>query len=712
MSRFCHQSIILFLIFVIAGCGGGDGTGVSTSTDQDNPSQVTGNTTPDNPDDSTSTNSGVNGELTGWLFIAEDGKYLDLSTGTYTKVTSDHHDNLITPSADGTEYVERTKSFRMEEDNECYGFLIDIERVAIRDIHSNLIKDVFEVYEDLWGPAKLSPDGQAIAVDWANDKGCPSGESVSLLTVFNRQGNILSQTSEEVGSFTWLPDNRLVYENNGAIYVATEPYQVEGVAVKSLAGIAGYPSRMRTNPDGSKIIFEMVTGGPMLFETVSYRDATVWMMNVDGTGLKLYATTQREDDPSVESDDPRLNNPMWSPDGDKIITMEGYFSGVGIVYDDLDLTPDSDYIVVPTDRKGLTYVVPANENEVKLPPNGEFQASILSALGSDGAIPFVESVDSHLFLVPNAETPVEIAGSLPSENTTQINRGIGGNIIFINESQGDTVVSALSVESGNMTDIVTLSTDEHDEYYIDFSMSNDMQYFAFYDYEYLDDKHINLFNSSGEMIRQYSMYTVSYDISPSSRIHFSPLNNNLLLFEYEDNNDDDKHYVTILDWSQDSFIRTFSDRQYFDPLWTPDGDLVIWDERNTAYLVQVTDDQVGNPIELFSLPESSAYHSISPDGNRMIFKMARHIWSINMDGTLLTQITAPKVGYETYPVWSPDGQYILFKSMVDNSFGSLWIVASNAEHIRASYSSNNLVAVSDSNGRHLRQVYGPLAWVQ
>jgi hypothetical protein len=47
-------------------------------------------------------------------------------------------------------------------------------------------------------------------------------------------------------------------------------------------GIAGYPSRIRTSPDGSKIIFEMVTGGPMLFETVSYRDATVmniWMTN-------------------------------------------------------------------------------------------------------------------------------------------------------------------------------------------------------------------------------------------------------------------------------------------------------------------------------------------------------------------------------------------------------------------------------------------------
>jgi hypothetical protein len=89
---------------------------------------------------------------------------------------------------------------------------------------------------------------------------------------------------------------------------------------------------------------------------------------------------------------------------------------------------------------------------------------------------------------------------------------------------------------------------------------------------------------------------------------FPPLNTNLLLFEYEDNNNDDMHYVTVLSWSQDSFIKTFSDRQYFDPLWTPDGNIIIWDDSNTAHLVQVTGDQAGDPIELFSLPiESTTY---------------------------------------------------------------------------------------------------------
>jgi hypothetical protein len=140
-------------MFLITSCGGGNGTSAAIDNDQDNPPQETDDTDPNNSDEPTSINSRVNGDLTGWLFISENGEYLDLSTGTYTKLASDHHDVLISPSADGTEYVERTKSFRMEKDPECYNFLIDIDRIAIKDIHSNLINDAFEVYEDLWGPA-------------------------------------------------------------------------------------------------------------------------------------------------------------------------------------------------------------------------------------------------------------------------------------------------------------------------------------------------------------------------------------------------------------------------------------------------------------------------------------------------------------------------------------------------------------------------------
>jgi Tol biopolymer transport system component len=701
MDRYAYRTFFLLLLLIImAGCGGGGGS--SGPSDDDN----------NEPIDPPVTKTDINGDLKGRVFIAETGEYLDLSTGLYTTIASDHHDVMITPSPDGTEYVERTKSYRMEKDNECYGFLIDIERIAIRDIHTNLIKDSFELYEEVWGPAKLSPDGQAIAVDWANEKGCPSGETKALLTVFNRQGQVLSQSSEEVDSFAWLPNNRLVYAYNGSIYVGAEAHSVDAGFVQSLSGIPGVPARIRTSPDGTKIIFEMVTGGPMLFETVSYRDATLWMMKTDGSELREFATTRRADDSSVESDDPRVNNPLWSIAGDRVIAMEGYFSGVGVAYDDLDLNPNSDFIIVPVDRKGLTYSIPAAENTVTLPPDGQIEASILVRLENDEVKPFIESCDDHLFLVPTVDSPDEVPGSLPPSTNNEINREIGGNILFINESGGDTVVSSLNVATGNMTDLVTLSTDEYDEYDIEFSVSSDAQYFAYYDYVYLDEKFIKLFNANGEMTHNYLMYTDNYDYSPHGRLHFSPTDSNLLLFEYEDENDDDRNYVTVLDWNQGLFIKEFTTQQYHDPLWTPDGDIILWDSNNTAYRASVSGTSIGDPVELFSLPESSALHTVNPDGTRMAFEMARHIWTINMDGTDLKQIIAPKTGYETHPTWSPDGRHILLKRKTGNSFGSLWIVASDSQHVRVANDSDGVVPVTDSDGSHFTHVYGPMTWTQ
>jgi hypothetical protein len=263
-----------------------------------------------------------------------------------------------------------------------------------------------------------------------------------------------------------------------------------------------------------------------------------------------------------------------------------------------------------------------------------------------------------------------------------------------------------------MTDLVTLSTDEYDEYDIEFSVSSDAQHFAYYDYVYLDEKFIKLFNANGEMTHNYLMYTDNYDYSPHGRLHFSPTDSNLLLFEYEDENDDDRNYVTVLDWNQGLFIKEFTTQQYHDPLWTPDGDIILWDSNNTAYRASVSGTSIGDPVELFSLPESSALHTVNPDGTRMAFEMARHIWTINMDGTDLKQIIAPKTGYETHPTWSPDGRHILLKRKTGNSFGSLWIVASDSQHVRVANDSDGVVPVTDSGGSHFTHVYGPMTWTQ
>jgi Tol biopolymer transport system component len=591
------------LIFLVAGCGGGSG-----SSDEPGPSDET------NTNDSGVTEvNDFNGDIKGWLFVSDWGVYYDLSNGLMTKLTSGSNVS-ISPSVDGTEYVETIKEYYLKKDPSCHGFSAGIERINIRDIHTNLINDWFEVFEEVWGAAKLSPDGESIAVDWADNEGCPSGEIDSLLTVFTRSGEVISQSDEEVGDFAWLPDNRLVYANNGAIYVGRTKYQVDGEMVNSLEGVTGWPGRINVSPDGSKIVFEMITGRSGIFETVFHREATAWMMNIDGSDLHMLATSNKYDDPDTDIDDPRINNPVWSIDGKKVLLTEGYIDGAAVV-PVLDMFSEyvDHYISVPVDATGLCYAISSQERGVGLPPDGSLMATIVTKMQGGEHVPLIADYDSTLMLVPAAVTPPENPGSLPGASDI-VNRGIGGKVYFVDDAHGNTVVYALDLTTGYTSEIVNISNDEHDMFDIAFSMTSDAQYFAYYDYEYLDEKYIRVINASGEEVNAYSMYTNSYDMSPR-RIHFSPVDSNLLLFEYVDRNDDDKHYVTVLDRASDTFLKRFTDRQYINPVWLPSGDLVMWDYSGVAYQVSVTQRSIGEPVKLFDT-FGGIYHNISSDGSK------------------------------------------------------------------------------------------------
>jgi hypothetical protein len=274
---------------------------------------------------------------------------------------------------------------------------------------------------------------------------------------------------------------------------------------------------------------------------------------------------------------------------------------------------------------------------------------------------------------------------------------------FVEERSDDdgTVISSMNMETGELEEVVRLSYSD----YIIWSMSHDREFFAYFDYEYSDDKYIRIVDSTGKTIRSLAMYTNDIDWYIIGRTLFSPMNSDLLLFWYRDENRDSSNdsHVELIDWRQQLILKTFNDQEYYNPLWTPDGNIVLFSlDDHTAYLVNVIGDQIGNPVEQFSLPDSSLSHSISPDGTKMAFQMSRHVWTIGMDGTNLKPLSAPSVGYEGYPVWSSDGRHIILKKVHNNSgTGGLYAISNDAENIHVVYPNEKMNSIEDNSDSQL-----------
>jgi Tol biopolymer transport system component len=62
----------------------------------------------------------------------------------------------------------------------------------------------------------------------------------------------------------------------------------------------------------------------------------------------------------------------------------------------------------------------------------------------------------------------------------------------------------------------------------------------------------------------------------------------------------------------------------------------------------------------------------SPDGTKIALAGGNHIWMMNADGTNLVQVTN-STEVETYPVFSPDGKYLLVGTNYRESLAASWL---------------------------------------
>lgn len=713
------QGFIPFLVVIciaLASCGGGGGSPKDSGNKLNNSGDISIDTD-GNKENSEPIPQDINYGLNGRLYSG-NSEFLDLYSGTFYTIAPQFSDSTTYPSRDGSEFIEVIKNYRHLPDEECYGFSIDTNLVAIRDANTGLISDSFELFEDIWGEARLSPDNQYVALFWESRKGCPD-DTESNLTIFTRQGEQVIQANETVYDYDWLPDNRLVLLADHSIYVEqqaltlnVEPYPIPEAAI-------GEPNNIKASPDGTRVLFEMVTGGSSFFSTVSYRNATVWEFNLINHEFKQYITSRREDDPSTDFDDPQVNSPIWSPGGERIMATEDYTSGVFSTITPGDIFVGwegwRDLIVVPLEASGLTYIMRSTEESIQLPSDGTGSSRPLFAYENNtsqliGMTPFEEQA-----WVPSPPTKMNSsAGSLPVNNRSP-NLGLSGTLYFGDDNDNSQyVVKQLNLSTTVETDLFTLSDDDTDEFYDIVYASKEGQFFALYHYEDLDDDQLRFFDREGKRLATWQLHTDKIDYSPYHAIVFSP-DSSLVAFKVRDGNEDDKLKVVVLDWKTGQFKSIFSDRDYSGMAWTPNGDLLLFME-SEIYRSHFSDNQFSDPEFLFSLNNNIPSHpQVSPNGQQIVFSLARHIWVVNIDGTQLRQLTAISDGFDSFPTWSPNGDFIIFQHHAeDRSFGDIWIVAADAQQVPVWLDNDSPLAlrVSKNRDNYVSQIFGPVFWMK
>lgn len=686
-KTLCRRFSGLLLLSFLSACGGGGG-GPNV------PSDDTGSSGADPFPPVT-----LNGALTGHIFETGKASYFDLDSGETVQLAGDS----AYPSRDGTEIVELHENFRFMPDGGCYSFAVHHDLILFRDVLTGRTTDSFEIPEDIYGPIKLSPDGQTLALYWSKSHTCYDEDTA--VTILSRTGEEIIRGSEDINSFDWLPDNRLVFALDQKIGVEVQRNTFRYNTIADMSNVAGSPGRVAVSPDGSEVMFEMITQASSWLSTVSFRNATVWAVNIDGSNLRRVATSSRVDEPDHSYDDPQVNMPVWSPDGSTTLLTENYTSGGIILTDDAFVVLD----YIPVSNQGLTYALPADIPEQFLPPATYSTDAVRPLIGKqlDGRqiARALNPFDQMMWSPASPAAPL-VSGALPPYNSLP-NRGLSGRIYLMDDNSGDydePVMKVLDLASG----AIGIYTDFNDDQ-LSFTssitaVSADAQLTAHHVYESIDEQYLRIYDASGERLQSLSFITNDYYYEPESPLQFSPVNNDHIAWIHDDDNFGTG--AIVLDLASKRFVAHWTDLDYDALAWTREGDMLLFDE-GRAYRSRLDNGTFGNPELLFDFGEAIRHPDVSPANNDIAFSAGGQIFAIGLDGQNARRMTAPTDLGVYYPSWSPDGQYLSVKK---DRRG--YVIAADALNVRL-YEDHRSVGgfqLGESTGTLLPANYGRLAW--
>ena len=228
--------------------------------------------------------------LQGTLLFQYVGKtaVLDVSTGSQRYIPAR---GLTDVSADGQELLFS-----------YYDEASDSYQVEIGD-RRGVVTTRIGPWRDLLRAARFSPDGETLA-------GLAGPEPAPLVT-FSRTGERLRVFANDVSSFAFLPDGRILFAYEDGLYVLDLQTE-EIIGVAEFPG--GSPSGLAPSPDGRRVALELGDAG-VLRNHVYVID----LLAHDRVSVPRQLTT------SVGNE----ADPAWSPDGTLIVVRQGVGSFPG-----------------------------------------------------------------------------------------------------------------------------------------------------------------------------------------------------------------------------------------------------------------------------------------------------------------------------------------------------------------------------------------------
>jgi WD40 repeat protein len=150
-----------------------------------------------------------------------------------------------------------------------------------------------------------------------------------------------------------------------------------------------------------------------------------------------------------------------------------------------------------------------------------------------------------------------------------------------------------------------------------------------------------------------------------------PLANGKIAFisEHDEYND---IYVVNPDGSEVTRLTYTNDNKEYWPVWSPDGSRIAYFTYSPEHDgLNVMNADGSNPVMVADMVNNITPPSWSPDGQWLVFSsildpstntlMQPQLYIVRADGSQLTRLTNNR-GMDQFPVWSPDGQWIAFQS--------------------------------------------------